>query len=263
MTRAVELPDGGHLNAVVEGPESAPWVVFSNSVLTDLSIWEPQAAALRDRFRVLRYDQRGHGKSSVRPGPMSFDDYGADLAALMRAVGASDACFVGLSMGVPTGLAAHNAMSGLFRRFVFTDGVSRSGAGREAFWTERRAFARTQGMQALAEQTAARWLPGEAQDSASLAALIAMIAATPVEGFAAATHALGAYDQSAALASVIGATLCIAGTLDGAMPDTMKAQFAGLPDVRFAGVEGAGHVPNHQKPAAYTALLVDFLEATA
>lgn len=259
----IKVAGGVILNAAIDGPENAPWIVFANSVLTDLSVWDAQAAALRDRYRVLRFDQRGHGKSTVPDRPMDFARYGADLVALMQAVGAKDACFVGLSMGVPTGLAAFAANPQLFSRLVFVDGISKSGPGREEFWRERREFAQCEGMQVLAEKTATGWMPGEDAKSRAPISLKDMIAATPVEGFAAASHALGGYDQSAVLAAINCPVLCVAGELDGAMPDTMRAQFGAIPGVRFATIKGAGHIPNFQKPAQFNATLTTFLEETA
>lgn len=117
QARTVNLPNGAALNLRVEGPEGAPWVVFSNSVLTDLSVWDAQAEALRGCYRVLRYDQRGHGASSLPEGPMDFHGYGADLIALLDACGVDRCTFVGLSMGAPTGLAAFLGRARTLRAF--------------------------------------------------------------------------------------------------------------------------------------------------
>ncbi|WP_300439651.1 alpha/beta fold hydrolase [uncultured Mameliella sp.] len=265
MTRIVSapLPDGGQLNARIDGPSGAPWVVFSNSVLTDLSIWDAQASVLSDRFQVLRYDQRGHGDSSLPDGPMSFDSYGADLTALLDHCGVTRCVLIGLSMGVPTCLAAARARPDRVAAFVVVDGVARSAAGREAFWTERRETAHADGMTRIAAETTARWLPDVDAGAPLAQGLIAMIAATPVEGFAAATHALASYDQSAALASLTCPVLGLAGEKDGAMPDAIRTQFGPLPDVRFDTIPGAGHVPNFQCPEAFNAALAPFLDAVA
>ncbi|WP_289151919.1 alpha/beta fold hydrolase [uncultured Salipiger sp.] len=259
----IPLPDGGTLHARIEGPDGAPWVVFSNSVMTDLTVWDAQAAALCGDYRVLRYDQRGHGQSSVFEGPMDFDGYGADLLALLSACGVRDCVFVGLSMGAPTGLAAFAARPDLFAGFVVADGVSKSAPGREAFWTERRDTARAEGMDRIARETAARWMPGVAPEDPRAMALVTMIAATPVEGFAAATHALQSYDQSAALAGLTVPFLGIAGEKDGAMPEAIRTQFGTLPRASFAEIPGAGHVPNFQTPDAFTTALRTFLDVHA
>lgn len=262
-TRRMSLPDGTALATRLDGPEGAPCLLFSNSVLTDLSVWDAQAEALAERYRVIRYDQRGHGASDVTKGPMDFRRYGADVVALLDALGIARCTFIGLSMGVPTGLAALAAAPGRFAGFVAVDGVSRSAPGREAFWAERRATARDKGMQAIAESTAPRWMPGTAGGSPALARLTRMIAATPTEGFAAATHALARYDHSGPVATLALPFLGITGALDGAMPEAVAAQFGAVPGARFASIPGAGHLPNFQAPDAFNTVLSAFLAANA
>lgn len=259
----VSLPGNGTLNARISGPENAPWVVFCNSVLTDLSIWDAQVAALSGRFRTLCYDQRGHGASTLPDGPMTFDGYGADLLALLDHCKVDRCLFVGLSMGVPTGLAACLSRPEMFAGFVVVDGVARSAPGREAFWTERRDTARTKGMETIAQGTVSRWLPGVAADDTRAIRLTQMVMATPVEGFAAATHALQSYDYSAALTDLTCPVLGLAGEKDGAMPDAIRTQFKDIPNVRFDTIPQAGHVPNFQCPEAFNAALEPFLDAAA
>lgn len=260
--RSMTLADGTSLSARIDGPDGAPWLVFSNSVLTDLSVWDAQAEALKDRFRILRYDQRGHGRSGVTEGAMDFHRYGADVIALMDTLGIARCSFVGLSMGVPTGLAACAAAPDRFERFVAVDGVSRSAPGREAFWSERRNTARAEGMAEIARQTAPRWMPGLDEAAPQMDRLRQMIAGTPVEGFAAATHALARYDLSGAVAGLACPFLGITGEKDGAMPETVRAQFAAVPGATFVDIPGAGHLPNFQAPEAFNTALARFLDAT-
>ena len=66
--------NGINFNCQIDGPEGAPWIIFSNSLITNLSMWDDQAAALKNEFRVLRYDQRGHGGTDAPAGKYSFDD---------------------------------------------------------------------------------------------------------------------------------------------------------------------------------------------
>ena len=259
QSRIIELGPGLRINTQVDGPKGAPWVVFSNSVMTDLGIWDAQVAVLAEEFSVLRYDQRGHGQSSVTDGALCFDDYGADLNHLLDAYEIETCVFVGLSMGVPTGLAALAKEPQRFIGFVAVDGVSRSAPGREAFWKERRETARAQGMAEIATGTATRWLPGEQAESQIEQRLTSMIAATPVEGFAAATHALQSYDHSKAIEHVSCPFLGIAGALDGAMPDAMRQQFGGISDAQFVEIADAGHVPNFQRPDPFNDALTKFL----
>lgn len=265
MSRAilVPLPDGITLNAREDGPEHGPWVVLSNSVLTDLSVWDAQLAALVGGYRVLRYDQRGHGASDAPHGPMDFVRYGADLLAVMDAAGVARCTVVGLSMGCPTALAATAAAPDRFTAFVAVDGVAGSAAGREAFWTAQRETALAQGMDAIAASIVPRWLPGLSEDAPDSNRLRRMIAGTTADGFAAATHALAAYDQSAAAKALTCPVLAIAGEKDGAMPDAMTRHFGALPDAQIATIPDAGHLPNFQNPDAFNRVLMAFLEGKA
>lgn len=262
-TRLIETDSGLRFNVHTAGPGTAPWVVMSNSVLTDHRIWAAQVAALRPRFNVVTYDQRGHGLSDVTEAALGFDDYGSDLLAILDRLGVDRFTFVGLSMGVPTGLAAYAAAAERFDGFVVVDGVSRSAPGREAFWTGRRDMARADGMEAIAALTAPNWLPGWDADDPRAEALRRMIAATPVEGFAAATHALASYDYSAVLPRLTCPVHGIFGDLDGAMPDTIRAQFGKVPGATFTGIPEAGHVPNFQSPETFNAALLSFLDGDA
>ncbi len=255
----IATADGGSLHVRIEGPDDAPCVAFSNSVLSDLSIWDGQAEALKDRFRVLRYDQRGHGCSSLTTGPMNFNGYGADLLAVLDGCGIDRCIFVGLSMGVPTGLAAYRAAPDRFAAFVAVDGMAKS-TGRAAFWAERRDTAQNTGMEEIAESTALRWLPGCPDADPTVEAARQMIQKTPVEGFSAATHALEGYDFSAALDAIAVPFLGIFGALDGAMPQTMPQQFGAIPDAEFAAIPAAGHIPNFQNPNAFNQVLGRFLD---
>src|SRR5262245_5187259 len=97
------------LHSVVDGPGDAPVLVLGSSIGTSTALWEPQVPALARRFRVVRYDHRGHGRSPVRPGPYELADLGGDLVALLDRLGVERAHVCGLSLGgmVSMWVAAH------------------------------------------------------------------------------------------------------------------------------------------------------------
>jgi len=97
--------NGIQFNCKLDGKRGAPWVVFSNSLATNLSMWDEQAAALGDRFQILRYDQRGHGGTDAPTGAYAFDTLVNDVIALLDAFEIERAHFVGLSMGGMTAVA--------------------------------------------------------------------------------------------------------------------------------------------------------------
>ncbi len=86
------------------GTEGFPLLMFSNSLGTDLSMWEPQMAAFSTHFRILRYDNRGHGKSTASPGPYSIDLLASDAIALLDELAEKTVLFCGLSMGGMVGM---------------------------------------------------------------------------------------------------------------------------------------------------------------
>src|SRR2546429_7691828 len=96
--------NGININYQVDGPEGAPWVIFSNSLATNVHMWDEQARELGKSYRVLRYDQRGHGATDAPAGRYSFEQLIADAVALMDALGIKKANFAGLSMGGATAL---------------------------------------------------------------------------------------------------------------------------------------------------------------
>lgn len=263
-TSHVTLVQGGYLNAQFDaGPKGSPVLLLSNSVFTDLSIWHGQIAALTEFVSVLRYDQRGHGSSGPAHGEMSFDDYGADVLAILDAFEIDRCIFVGLSMGVPSGLAAFAHAPERFQAFVAVDGVAKSAEGREVFWRDLRETARASGLTDLSKSIAGRWLPGEAADAQVVSDLANMIAATPVEGFASASFALQNYDYSSVLSDISAPFLAVVGADDGAMPEAMRRQFGTIPNFQIEVIENAGHVPCFQRPKAFNAALLDFLRTIA
>ncbi len=264
-SRTLRIARNGYdLHAEVMPPRQvgAPWIVFGNSLVTDLTVWDAQAAALAGHYGILRYDQAGHGQSGMPTGPITFDELGADLLAVMEAAGIEQAIYVGLSMGVPTGLAAHRIAADRFAALVFSDGQARTAAGGAAGWTDRIAKAQNFGMEAFAAATVERWLTRSAGEQ-TRARLTRMIAATPFDGFRASATALMDYDYTLDLARIACPTLLTAGAEDGALPAGMASKLKpAIADARMEIIANAGHVPCFEQPEAFTAVLSGFLDAT-
>src|SRR5580693_7836947 len=113
--------NGITINYRIDGPEGAPWLVFSNSLATSLAMWDEQTAALQDSFRVLRYDQRGHGGTDAPAGRYPFDTLLADALALMEMLAIGKANFAGLSMGGATALGLAERYPDRFERIIIAD----------------------------------------------------------------------------------------------------------------------------------------------
>ncbi len=127
--------NGISFNIAIDGPDGAPWLVLSNSLMTNLSMWDEQVAELKTSFRVLRYDQRGHGGTQVTEGDYSFDLLVADIVALLDALSIKRAHFAGISMGGMTALYLAQRHAQRFDRIVGrSSGRSASSLPPNAAW---------------------------------------------------------------------------------------------------------------------------------
>ena len=256
--------DGQALRIRIDGPPGAPWLVFSNSLMTDLSLWDGQAAVFGAEHRILRYDARGHGGSAVPDADCDFPGLVADLAGLMRQVGAAGATVCGVSMGGVTALGLAARHPDLVARVAMCDCQPAATLAGARAWDERIAVARAGGMQALVEPTAARWLrPGTVAASGSaVAAVRRMVGATPLDGFVHAARALQRYDfrpELAALAARRCPAAFVVGANDAALPEAMRAMAESCPGAVLTTVPDCGHLPNLERPGAFDAALRDLL----
>ena len=249
------------VNAVVEGPADAPVVVLSHSLGADLSMWDPQVPALAERFRVVRYDTRGHGRSRVPAGDATIDDLADDVIALLDRLGVGAAHVVGLSIGGMTGLRL--AVRDPQRVASLATLCSSAYTGNEQAWRDRAHTARTEGTGALAETVASRWLTsGYAAEHPDLVArLQAMIAGADDEGYAGCCAAIAAMDQRADLGRVTAPTLVVSGAEDPALPPEQQQVLAdGIPGARLVTVSPAAHIANIEQPAQVTSALLEHLD---
>src|SRR3954467_9482059 len=139
------------------GPENAPVVAFSNSIGTTLEMWDRQVPALSDRYRCLRYDTRGHGRSQVLDRPVTIGDLADDLAGLLDALGVEKAHIVGLSLGGMTAQAFGARYPERAQSLV----LMATSAYLPHGWDERAATVRAQGMAAIVDAVLARWFTSE------------------------------------------------------------------------------------------------------
>src|SRR5262245_59604676 len=153
--------NGISINYRIDGPEGAPVIIFSNSLMTDTSMWDDQATELAKSYRVLRYDQRGHGGTQVPAGNYSFDLLVGDVIGLMDALGVKRAHFAGISMGGLTALFLAQRHRDRFDRIIACDCGPASTPASAQQWKERIELAAAKGMDALAEATINRWVPPE------------------------------------------------------------------------------------------------------
>jgi 3-oxoadipate enol-lactonase len=255
--------NGIEINYQIDGPEGAPWLVFSNSLATSTAMWDDQAAALKDKFRVLRYDQRGHGGTEAPAGRYRFDTLLEDALALLDALSIKKTHFAGLSMGGATALGLAQKHPERFDRIIVSDSPCQSTPQSTQQWEERIVVAQKDGIAALVEPTIARWFPAEtvAQNPPQVDKVRAMIRNTPVNGFIGCAAALADHDYASAVASVKRPVLFVVGEKDGATPIAMRKLSDKLPGSRFVELPGAGHISNMDRPAEFTRAVAEFLSA--
>lgn len=251
--------DGVSLHYRLDGPESAPVLVLSNSLGTNLEMWEPQMPALVQRYRVLRYDTRGHGLSGLPPAPYRVDRLGKDVVALLDALNIPEAMFCGLSMGGMTGMWLGVNAPQRFTRLVLCNTAAKIGA--PEVWNARIAAVEKGGTAAVVPGVIQRWFTEgfvKAQPAA-VERIAAMLQATSAAGYNAACGAVRDMDQRESIAAIRLPTLVIAGThdLSTAAADG-KAVADKIPGARYVELPAA-HLSNVEVAADFTAALTGFL----
>jgi 3-oxoadipate enol-lactonase len=244
----------------VDGPDGAPALVLSNSLGSTPAMWDPQFPALAERFRVVRYDHRGHGRSPVPPAPYELADLGADVIALLDRLGLERVQWCGLSLGGMVGMwMAINAPERIDRLVLCCTSAR---LGPPQMWADRAATVRAQGVEAVADAGIQRWLsPGFIEREPEIAAGIrAMLVATPAEGYAACCGVIQRMDQVPELGAIRAATLVIAAEDDPATPPEHGALIAStVPGAQLAVVKDARHLATIEQPAAMTELILGHL----
>lgn len=251
--------DGVSLHYRLEGPEDAPVLVMSNSLGTDLTMWDPQMPALSQRFRVLRYDTRGHGKSSVPKAPYQVDRLGKDVLVLMDALDIRKAMFCGLSMGGMTGMWLGVNAPERFSKLVLCNTAAKIGT--DQVWNDRIATVRKSGMAAITPGGIQRWLTeGFIKASPETVEKVsALLLSTDPEGYCLACGAVRDMDQRESVAAIRAPTLVIAGTYDLPTPAVDgKVLAETIPNARYVEFPAA-HLSNVEVGADFTRELTGFL----
>ncbi len=263
MNNPVRIDLGGFsLNCVLEGPEGAPCITFSNSLVCDLAMWDAQAATLRDRYRVLRYDQRGHGASDAPPAPESMDDLGNDVIALWDRLGIDRSNWIGLSLGGMTGINLALRHPTRLLSLIASDCRAEAPPPYAAVFEERIRITEADGMAALVEPSLARFFTESfvAAGGPQLDKIRRMISDTSAQGHIGCCEAIRGLAHDAQLPGIDMPALFLGGEHDmGAPPAVMRAMADAVPGARYEVVMGAGHISNFEKPDAFQAIIERFL----
>jgi 3-oxoadipate enol-lactonase len=250
---------GSLLNYRLDGPSDAPIIMLGNSLGTTLELWDDQLAAFARHFRVLRYDMRGHGRSSLGVELCSVERLAMDAVALLDTLGLASVHFCGLSLGGMVGMWLAAQAPDRLNRLVLCN--TAASLGPEASWDARIAAVQSGGMTAIAAAVLERWFsPGfrEREPEVVKRALHMLLNIDPA-GYMAACGAARAADQRSNVARVRATTLVIAGQHDQATPPSEGRWLVELIEgARYLELPTA-HLSNVESPVSFNAAVLGFL----
>lgn len=259
--RAVSA-NGITLHVREDGDPNGVPVVFSNSLGTDLRLWDAILPLLPDGLRFIRYDTRGHGLSDCPPGPYTMEMLTQDAEALISELDCGPVVFVGLSIGGMIGQSLAARRPDLLRALVLSNTAAKMGEAQ--MWQDRIATIRAGGIEALADAILDRWFGPAFRSRPEAQIWRAMLTRTPLEGYVGCCNAIAGTDLSGQTRTLALPTLAIAGSEDGASPPDLVALTAAMiPASVCHTIDGAGHLPCVENPAAFADLLSPFLKEHA
>ena len=254
--------NGIGVNYELHGKEGAPWLVLSHSLACSARMWDPQIAALKDRYRILAYDTRGHGASDAPMGAYTLEMLADDLFFLLKELKVGATHYCGLSMGGMIGQTFALKYPGVFRTLTLADTTSRYPADAAAVWAERIKTAEAKGMEPLAQPTLERWFtePFRRSHAAQVDAIRKLIVSTPVAGYVGCSHAIPRINLTARLKEIKCPILVIVGEQDPGTPVVMAKEIHdNAPGSKLVVLPQAAHLANLEQPEGFTRALADFL----
>ena len=241
---------------------SGPAVVLAHAIGCDGRMWEDLAPRLAGRYRVLRVDARGHGKSPVTPRPYSLAGLAADFAAVLDRLGIARAHWVGLSMGGMVGQAFALRHGDRLDRLVLANTTSSYGPDGRPNWEKRIELVEAGGLAAIRDMVEQRYFSeGFRRDHPEIVAkVMGRFLETAADGYLGCCDAIADLDFGRELARIGHRSLVIAGGEDVGTPVAMsEAIVARVPKARLAVIRDAAHLSAVEKPDAFAALVADFL----
>jgi 3-oxoadipate enol-lactonase len=252
--------DGCPLNVEIEGRDGAPVLMLSNSLGTDLHMWDDQAGEFAKHFSLVRYDRRGHGKSGASKGPYSFDRFGRDILAILDALKIKKMNWCGLSMGGMDGqwLGA-NAPDRVEKLVLANTNFYYADKGP---WADRINFVRENGLEMLVGPNMERWFTKAFRERApqAIERMTKMFLGSNKDGYIACVEAIRDMDFRASNPKVAAPTLVIVGKQDPATPPAAGEEIARqIKGAKVAALDAA-HISNVEQPKAFTEAVLDFLQ---
>lgn len=257
-----DLENGeARLHYEVSGRDTGELLLLSNSLASSLHMWNKVLPAFNDRFAVLRYDTRGHGESSVPPGPCSIEQLGQDVLLLLDHLAIERVNFCGLSLGGMIGMWLGIHAPERVSRLVLANTAARIGTAE--MWEQRIATAHASGMASLADATLTRWFTPSYRENHpdEIAMIREMIAGTDPRGYSACCAALRDADLRIEVEAIPCPCLVVAGRYDPATPPADGAALnARLRNSRYVALESS-HLSAWERAEEFAQAVLGFLDA--
>ena len=255
----ITTDDGCPIHVEVEGREGAPTLMLSNSLGTNLHMWDDQTPEFSKHFRLIRYDRRGHGKSGVPKGPYNFDRFGRDILAVLDALKIRRANWCGLSMGGMDGqwLGA-NAADRVEKLVLANTNFYYADKGP---WLDRIKFVQEKGLEQLVGPNMERWFTKGFRERApqAIARMKDIFVATKPAGYIACVEAIRDMDFRASNPRITTPTLVIVGKQDPATPPVAGEAIASqIKGAKLVALDAA-HISNIEQPKDFTEAVLNFL----
>jgi 3-oxoadipate enol-lactonase len=253
------IGDGCALAYRVEGAPDRPALLLSNSLGTTADMWAPQMPALLSRFRVIRYDTRGHGSSDAPAGEYTIDELGRDALSVLDAAGAARAHVCGLSLGGVTAMWLGVHAPDRIASLVLASTAARIGT--VDMWNERIRQVLERGTGSIADAVMARWFTEtfRRQHPSIVSSFRTMLASTPTAGYAGCCAALRAADLRESITRITAPTLVIAGASDPATPPADGRDIHARIGGSGIRILDASHLANVEQPDQFSEAVADFI----
>ncbi len=254
--------NGIQIHYELSGMDGAPVLMMSHSLSSDMDMWKPQLTSLENRFRILRYDTRGHGTSDAPAPPYTLEQLAADAIGLIDSINIEKVIWVGLSMGGMIGQAIALNYPERLQALVLSDTAAVVEDEAQPVWEERINTAKTKGMEALADSILERWFtpPFLRQNPPEVAMIRNQILSTPVQGFVGCAEAIRHLNYLNRLHKISLPTLIMVGEYDNGTPlicsETINQR---IRNSVLSVIPNAAHLSNVEQPAIFNKRLSDFL----
>lgn len=256
--------NGTTINCEVEGPEGAPAIMVSHGIATSLEIWTEASAHLKGKYRVVRYDSRGHGGSEAW-GPYSLEVLADDAVALMDALGIGKAHYGGVSLGGMTAIGVGLLHPDRVHSIIPCDARAQTNDDGNKAWQGRIEAVIKTGIEAIVEDSINRWVAKSFfADKAKHERLRGIVRGTSVPGYIGSSQALQGLNYGARLGEIRVPALYLTGEEDkGASPEVMKAMCDATPGAKFVAIPDCGHLSSFEQPKAVAAAIDSYISGLA